>query len=852
MELGEYIYRDIEKDTYLISLYTELLKTYTSNLFNLNNKYNVININDLLRFSDLLSKSTNVSKKQIHNNIAQNIVVLLNNIFPDDDNVKCVMASVLSNIKNYRGAAAKNVENYYNTDIREFIIQSISKEQYKISINGNEAYFLGNQREIFNTIKTEKFYSYSGPTSMGKTFVIKTFIINQIEKDEKMNFVVIVPTKALISEITSDFIMDLKDILKDKKYKVINTPNSIIEGEDYNYIMIYTQERYLHHLLNYPNIKSNYVFIDEAHKIFNKDYRSVFFYKILDILHELVDMPNIIFSSPLIENPDELLKLLPITSKKSSNVFKFSPVNQQKYILDYKMNNIRIYNDLTQNFIELDDKKIDKFDICYILNILGKNNKNIVYCDNTSDAINLAIKFSKTVNAMDTSEQIEKVKKYISEEIHPDYFLIDLLSKGIAYHIGYIPSSIRKHIEELYKGKLINTIFCTSTLLEGVNLPADNLFISVKEKTSLLNSHLDFKNLIGRVGRIKYNLIGNVFIIPEKDECIMKKCSDIIKHDVPNQELSINGVLTINVKKKIINMLKEGNTTLDKNNMSFDIQNFIRFSMNCLINDIVNGKSGNISKKFDNLLTPEDVQIIKNHFKDTEKIIPKDVSVTLDQIKKIDYYINKNQFKYPEEINYMNILSFLETLYDAYEWERYESHAELGKKINLKHYSVILNQWMNSMGISQIIKKNIEYHKTKNRFYDKYGTKSYEEYTGSPEQKNVIINDTLNTIEKIVLFKLSNYFLKFSKRYMEINNINSIKNDWYEFIEYGTNNRIVIHLQKLGFSREISLKILKKEYYIYNDLNDKLNVKLEIFDDTNESIIAEANKVKYNNYNVFI
>lgn len=334
MELGEYIYRDIEKNTYLINLYTNLLKRYTAYLFKFDDKesdFEPININHLLRFADLLSKSTNNSKKQIHNNIAQNIVVLLNKLYPNNETINSIMISVLTNINNYRGIKE---EKYYNNDIREFIAQYIEKQLYKIDNEKEEMYFVRDQKEIYNAMKSEKFYSYSGPTSMGKTFVIKTFIINRIRDDEKENFVIVVPTKALISEIASDFINELNDLLEEKKYKVITTSNSIEENNDYNYIMIYTQERFLQHLLN-CKIKINYVFIDEAHKIFDNDSRNIYFYKILDILNGQADMPCIFFSAPLIENPNEFLKLLPNTVKTSSRVFKFSPVNQQKYIIDY-------------------------------------------------------------------------------------------------------------------------------------------------------------------------------------------------------------------------------------------------------------------------------------------------------------------------------------------------------------------------------------------------------------------------------------------------------------------------------------------------------------------------------------
>ena len=66
----------------------------------------------------------------------------------------------------------------------------------------------------------------------------------------------------------------------------------------------------------------------------------------------------------------------------------------------------------------------------------------------------------------------------IRQEIHQKCFLADLVLKGVAYHVGYLPASIRLRIERSFENGDIKTIFCTSTLVEGVNLPADNLFIT--------------------------------------------------------------------------------------------------------------------------------------------------------------------------------------------------------------------------------------------------------------------------------------------------------------------------------------------------------------------------------------
>lgn len=145
--------------------------------------------------------------------------MLLKELYPENEEIKKIYISVLSSIKNYRGIRENS---YFNSDVREFISQYIEKELYKIEPNDEENYFVRDQKNIYSTLQKEKFYSYSGPTSMGKTFVIRKFIINKIKKNNKKNYVVVVPTKALISEIASDFITELNILLKDKNYKRVS------------------------------------------------------------------------------------------------------------------------------------------------------------------------------------------------------------------------------------------------------------------------------------------------------------------------------------------------------------------------------------------------------------------------------------------------------------------------------------------------------------------------------------------------------------------------------------------------------------------------------------------------------
>ena len=621
------------------------------------------------------------------------------------------------------------------------------------------------------------------------------------------------------------------------------------DDQKYNYIMVYTQERFLSHLLN-KSIDIEYVFIDEAHKLFYEDSRSVYFYKILDILNSYSNIPKIFFSAPLIANPDEFLKLLPATLSKTYKVFEFSPVNQQKYIIDYNGKNIIIYNDLTNSFIEINYNKLETYNLNNILNILGKGQKNLVFCENPQEAIKLAKDYAETVNnkaERNKNLKIEKVKKYIKNEIHENYYLINLLDKGIAYHVGYVPNSIRKKIEGLYRDKEIDTIFCTSTLLEGINLPADNLFIPVKKKSKILKSDIDFKNLIGRVGRIKYNLSGNVFIIPKDGQATVTKCTKMINSEISNKELSIKTLLTEERKKDIIETLKKGSTELNKKcgkickNAEYE---FSRYVMNVLIDDLINNRKSNIYKEFENNIDKQTKEKIINNFK--KEKIPQDMVVTLDQVKTVESEIDK-ELAYPEQINYKTILDFLKQLYKQFKWGKYEPKNELGNENILNYYATILNQWINGAYISQIIKNSIEYAKRSGVVYS-YGEK--QKYEGSVEQINIIINQTLDTIENIIKFKIENYFSKFSELYKKRKGIDKIENDWYDFLSYGTNKKEIIELQKMGFSREIALKIFKNSRYIIVE-NGLIYLSMNIFDDDNEDIVEEAKEVSLNNYNRF-
>ncbi|MDD4531002.1 MAG: hypothetical protein PHO80_05650 [Candidatus Gracilibacteria bacterium] len=125
-------------------------------------------------------------------------------------------------------------------------------------------------------------------------------------------------------------------------------------------------------------------------------------------------------------------------------------------------------------------------------------------------------------------------------------------------------------------------------------------------------------------------------------------------------------------------------------------------------------------------------------------------------------------------------------------------------------------------------------------------------YNNSSLHKNIVIGETLQAIENVILFSFANYFLKFSECYKHIHKIKDLQNDWYEYVEYGTTNTLTIILQKYGFSRETALYIKYNKENFVKEINGNIKLKKSILENSKESIKDEIQEVMYNAPELFI
>ena len=256
---------------------------------------------------------------------------------------------------------------------------------------------------------------------------------------------------------------------------------------------------------------------------------------------------------------------------------------------------------------------------------------------------------------------------------------------------------------------------------------------------------------------------------------------------------------------------------------------------------------------------PEDgEQRIRELFGDQRKYIDSDINISADQSRRLAEAI-RNGAKYPEIQNnqfpHATVLAFLEKLSRIFDWDKYERKTlgklnKQGGHARLSWYAVILCRWMEGHGLSYIMKKAVDYMRN---HPDKFWLNDYTPavFSDIPEHRNIVYADTLEVIENVILFSISNYFLRFSNMYIEINGEGSLdKNNWYEYVEYGTTNETIVFLQRNGFSRESANYIKSHPEYIIEE-ETGLILRRSLLNCKNTDVRAEAELIALNRPKLF-
>lgn len=330
-------------------------------------------------------------------------------------------------------------------------------------------------------LKDENNYiSYSAPTSYGKSSIINELIVN--ENYNKIG--IIVPTRSLINQTYRKVKKEIQG------YKII-VHDEMYEGEE-KFIGILTQERALR-LLENDNFYFEKLYIDEAHNILDDDNRSVLLTRLIRKNKIRYNNQKIVYFSPVINNSKNLEIKNDVVDIKQYRV-KFNVKEPEFFELTLNQQE-RKYNRFINEFYLTDNGK-PMYE--YITD--NSKEKNFIFINRPIKIENFSKEFSTNCNIPNTDNtEIKEIIEMFKKHVHEDFYMTDLLKKGIVYIHGKMPDQIKDYIEHKFrKCKELKYIIANHVILEGMNLPIDRLFIlSVR---GLSNDQL--VNLIGRVNRL--------------------------------------------------------------------------------------------------------------------------------------------------------------------------------------------------------------------------------------------------------------------------------------------------------------------------------------------------------------
>lgn len=415
---------------------------------------------------------------------------------------------------------------------------SMKQLEFEVAVQGQKYLISGFQKQVWEAINHNKVIGISAPTSAGKSFIILLKSI-QLLLERPGNIVYVVPTLSLVSQVARDFAKILQSF--DLNYEIETTYNQLKLTDQKIYVL--TQEKaiaaFSQSAVPFSNVWA--LIIDEVQNVERasdeRDQRAKILFDLIIEFRLNVSVDKVIISGPRITNIDKLGNDL-FGVEASNQSTKSSPVLNLTYSIkksgkDYFF---KIYTDLLSKPISLrivDSSKImayggsmytDKYltFLSSFVNSMDSLESNIVFAPTTGASRKIAEELRSTSIEKVEDSYLKELSTYLASTVHEKFSLSQTVLNGIAYHHGKLPHHVRVVIEDGIRNHHIKNIVCTTTLLQGVNLPVQNIIIrnprlyakSINQQTPKLTSY-ETANLRGRAGRLLKDFVGRTFILDE-------------------------------------------------------------------------------------------------------------------------------------------------------------------------------------------------------------------------------------------------------------------------------------------------------------------------------------------------
>ncbi len=677
------------------------------------------------------------------------------------------------------------------------------------------------QCRFWESVKRYDRISISAPTSAGKSFIIGRWLAEYLRKNQRASIIYIVPTRALIQQVQRD----IRDVLKCEvieNVEVTTLPLRASFKADRANIFVFTQERF--HILLAAfnnNVPVDLLIIDEAQKI-GDNYRGVLLQQAIEAISQRRPAANFLFSSPMTDNPKVLLEDAPDGVSQDAIVSEDTTVNQNLIWASQVPRKPCTWS--VDLILQEDAVEIGKIELStspthtskrlpFVAFSLGNSKGgNIIYVNGAADAEKTAKQLydligndSNTPGDTELCDLIELIRK----TIHRHYSLGNVISRGVAFHYGNMPLLVRTEIERLFRANKIKYLVCTSTLIEGMNMPCQSIFVRgpTKGKGNPMTSS-DFWNLAGRAGRWGKEFQGNIVCVdPRKD--------NVWKNGAPKgrTRFRINRTaddVLLNQEEKLLKFIDTG-TPRNEARKDPNLEYVFSFLVSSYIrnNGIVTAPwAKRYPEEFVNKLEAKIKSIIES-IAIPEEVILRNPGISPIAMNDLLGYFHERTANRNEPV---------ETLIPvrAESDDAFDEYAKILNRINkclgyefgsgkrVRQLALLIVDWMKGYPLARIIS-------------------SRESYYGSSDLP-ALIRNTMNDVEEYARFHAPKYLAC----YVDILKVHLAKNERHDLIEsllelnvlleFGVSHKTQLSLMGLGLSRTSVITI--SEFIAEDSLNE--------------------------------
>lgn len=714
------------------------------------------------------------------------------------ENQKNAAAFILDNLTNKPAIKIALDKQYLKNNFRDNYPFALRVQQSKSDIEHtiiiNDKIFLLNrfQKEVYSAYKHNETISISAPTSAGKSYILCTLLLEELTEGNK-NIVYVVPTRALISQVETDLRALLKQYNLESQTNVTTVPPQDDVDIEKSNIFVFTQERLHWFLYGNSNVQVDILIVDEAHKIEDGNRGILLQQKIEDVVKTNPRI-KVFFSSPFTSNPEILLENVINNSKKCKVNTQFVAVNQNllyvtqvpRKIKEWQIQLCTIEKNILLGYVIMADRPTsERHKVVHIAYQTLNRGGCLIYSNGAADAENTASLLFNLLPKHNVDAEVEELIELVKKTIHAQYVLARVLSKGIAFHYGNMPLLIRSEIERLFSVGKIEYLICTSTLLEGVNLPAKSIIIRKpsRGKGNPLNQN-DFWNLAGRAGRLGKEYSGNIF-------CIEPSKWDI--QPEPNKtKQEIKRALNIVESKgdELLDYIRRGaprREAVDRPDLDAAFGYFyIRY--------VLENEKALSTPFYDRLL--QELQVVQSQVTLPSSIVKKNPGISpLAQQSLYDYFTE-----------HIDVIDTLIPVYpnDSNAFEEYKSLVEIiGQTISYypqqlnASRAILLINWMSGRPLSYLIRKS----------YDSYMRKHY------PKNLSEVIREVMDNVESFVRYQFakdSSCYVDILRYVLELNGKRALLENIPQlslWLEFGVYQKAHLSLLALGLSRNTVLEL---------------------------------------------